>query len=630
WISFAFKFKFQAVVIATFLALIAAAVLLIGGKRLFGRLIEADPAAEEPSYLSRLSVAFWSTLLPTAAVGVFFSATYFFFNSSNVLRGDIGVFLSAAMLILTTIFLVNRLANAALAPNLPNWRLIPVESSAARWLVHLATAMAVVVGISNFLSVVNEQMGSPLSLTIARSFVATIVVGLILILMGLVKPFRTHEGVWRPWPAWLRYSAFLLGGFTIGAALFGYIGLALFVSLQVVVTGTILITAYIGFLSAKAIGEEGGFGGSSAGRWLTSNANMEDNTLDQLGLAVSVALNLLIVVVFLPLILLMWGFQPGDIQTWGYKLATGLSIGSVTISFTGILSGLVVFAIGYFLTRWFQGWLDGSVMARGKVDAGVRNSIRLAVGYAGVAVAALVGVSAAGIDLSNLALVAGALSLGIGFGLQNVVSNFVSGLILLAERPFKVGDWIVAGDVSGTVRKISVRATEIETFQRQSVILPNSNLINGAVGNWTHRNKLGRVEIKVGVAYGSDVKRVHEVLLEIARSHPMVLKNPEPFVQFTNFGTAALEFEVRIYLADILNGGGVQNDIRFAILEAFNREGIEIPSTPRAVVEMPKLEPWPGDDDKMEVEHAERDRLKAEAEQKALKSRRKPRKPDPN
>ncbi|RUY15702.1 mechanosensitive ion channel, partial [Mesorhizobium sp. M7A.F.Ca.CA.001.13.2.1] len=183
------------------------------------------------------------------------------------------------------------------------------------------------------------------------------------------------------------------------------------------------------------------------------------------------------------------------------------------------------------------------VMARGKVDTGVRNSIRLAVGYAGVALAALVGISAAGIDLSSLALVAGALSLGIGFGLQNVVSNFVSGLILLAERPFKVGDWIVAGDVSGTVKKISVRATEIETFQRQSVILPNSNLINNAVGNWTHRNKLGRVDIKVGVAYGSDVKQVHAVLLEIARSHPMVLKNPEPFVLFSNFGPAALEFE---------------------------------------------------------------------------------------
>jgi small-conductance mechanosensitive channel len=212
----------------------------------------------------------------------------------------------------------------------------------------------------------------------------------------------------------------------------------------------------------------------------------EESSMDQIGLGVSVLLNFLILLIFLPLTLFMWGFQPGDIQAWAQKLATGFSIGSVTISLLGILSGILVFAIGYFLTRWFQGWLDGSVMARGKVDAGVRNSISLVVGYAGIAIAALVGISAAGIDLSSLALVAGALSLGIGFGLQNVVSNFVSGLILLAERPFKVGDWIVAGDVSGTVRKISVRATEIETFQRQTVILPNSNLINGAVGNWTY------------------------------------------------------------------------------------------------------------------------------------------------
>ncbi|TIW64513.1 MAG: mechanosensitive ion channel family protein, partial [Mesorhizobium sp.] len=239
----------------------------------------------------------------------------------------------------------------------------------------------------------------------------------------------------------------------------------------------------------------------------------------------------------------------------------------------------------------------------------------------------------AGIDLSNLALVAGALSLGIGFGLQNVVSNFVSGLILLAERPFKVGDWIVAGDTTGTVKKISVRATEIETFQRQSVILPNSTLINNAVGNWTHRNKLGRVDIKVGVAYGSDVKRVHALLLEIARSHPLVLKNPEPFVLFANFGAAALEFEIRVFLADILNGNIVQNDIRFAIFDEFNSEHIEIPSTPRAVVETTKPEAWPIDDDKMEADFAEKEQAEAEAaveKARLAKSRRKGSKPDPD
>lgn len=633
WLTFAFKFKFQAVLAATLTALSLAAVLFIGGRRLFGRVFEADPSIEDPSYLSRLSVAFWSTLMPTLAVGVFLVSTVFFFNYYNVLRGDIGGFLNALVAVLAMVFCVNRLTNAALEPRLPNWRLIQVETGPARWLVRLATAMAVVIGINNFLSVVNDTMGSPLSLTIARSFVATIIVGVILILMGLLKPFKAADGTWRPWPAWLRYTAIALGISTIAAALLGYIGLAIFVSLQVVVTGTILVTAYIGFLSARAIGEEGGFANTSIGRWLSAHSSYEESAFDQLGLVVSTAINLMIVLVFLPLILLTWGFQPGDIQAWGYKLATGLTIGSMTISVTGLLTGIVVFTLGYFLTRWFQGWLDGSVMARGKVDTGVRNSIRLAVGYAGVALAALVGISAAGIDLSNLALVAGALSLGIGFGLQNVVSNFVSGLILLAERPFKVGDWIVAGDISGTVKKISVRATEIETFQRQSVILPNSNLINNAVGNWTHRNKLGRIDIKVGVAYGSDVKQAHAVLLEIARGHPLVLKNPEPFVLFTNFGPAALEFEIRVFLADVMNGNIVQNDIRFAVLDAFADQHIEIPSAPRAVVETKKHEAWPIDDDKIEAEFAEQERAAAEAAAEAkrlAKSGRKTRKPDPD
>lgn len=271
-------------------------------------------------------------------------------------------------------------------------------------------------------------------------------------------------------------------------------------------------------------------------------------------------------------------------------------------------------------------------MARGKVDTGVRNSIRTVIGYAGLALAGLVSVSAAGIDLSNLALIAGGLSLGIGFGLQNVVSNFVSGLILLAERPFKAGDWIVAGPVTGTVKKISVRATEIETFQRQTVILPNSELINSAVGNWTHRNKTGRVEIPIGVAYGSDVRRVHAMLLELAQSHPMVLKNPEPFVLFSGFGDSSLNFEMRVFLADINNTGTVQNDLRFGIVELFQREGIEIPFPRRDVHVLATEErpSWPTDDDMAEAELIHATHAKAEASETAARTRRRrPRKREP-
>lgn len=284
-------------------------------------------------------------------------------------------------------------------------------------------------------------------------------------------------------------SFFLLGGVTMVAAFLGYIGFARFLSAQIVFTGALLTTMYIGFLTARAIAEEGAFAKTIPGGRLRRRFDLDDAALDQIALVVSISINALVILVGVPLILFLWGFQIGDIRAWLYRLATGFQIGSFTFSPAGLLTGVLVFVTGYFLTRWFQGWLDGSVMARGRVDAGVGNSIRLATGYAGVALAGLVSISAAGIDLSNLALVAGALSLGIGFGLQNVVSNFISGLILLAERPFKVGDWIVAGPVSGTVKKISVRATEIETFQRQSVILPNSELINSAVGNWTHRNK---------------------------------------------------------------------------------------------------------------------------------------------
>jgi len=627
WLRFIVNFKLSSVLGATFFALAAAIVLLVGGRRIFGHLFEADPNRVEPSYLSRLSVAFWSTLVPTAALGVFLGATYFFFDYFAVLRGDIGTMLAALFGVIGLVFFVHRLGVAILSPRLPEWRLIPVRSGAATTLLWLMSATATFSGIDLFLSIVYETLNAPLSVTVGEALVATVLIGLLVIASGFVKPFSDAEDRPKPWPAWVRIFLLSLGLVTILAALSGYIGLARFISQQVVWTGAVLATMYIGFLSSRAVSEEGAFAhtgvGASVQRWFS----LDEAELDQVSLVTSILINVVVVAAGLPLILFGWGFQPGDILAWMYRVATGIRIGSITLSLIGILWGLLVFVIGYFLTRWFQGWLDGSVMARGRVDTGVRNSIRTVVGYAGLALAALVGLSAAGIDFSSLALIAGGLSLGIGFGLQNVVSNFVSGLILLAERPFKAGDWVVAGAVSGTVKKISVRATEIETFQRQTVILPNSELINSAVGNWTHRNKLGRIEIPIGVAYGTDARKAHALLLDLARNHPLVLKNPEPFVLFSAFGDSSLNFEVRVFLADISNGIIVQNDLRFAILEAFERENIEIPFPQRQlrISQEQKKENWPTDDDKAEAELVETVQRRVEAEEKvkARKTRRK-------
>jgi len=627
WLRFAVQYKLPSMLAATFFALLAAAVLLIGGRRLFGRLLTADPEVTDPPYLSRLSVAFWSTLLPTAALAVFFVASYFFYDYFEVLRGDIRAMLVSLFYVICLVFLVHRLARLVFSPRLPAWRLIPVRDAAARPLVRLFSATAFFTGIDYLLSDIYEVLGSPLALTVAESLVSTVITGILMLLIGRVKPFADEEGRPRPWHTLIRFVLFFLGAGTIVAALLGYIGLARFASQQFVVTGAILATMYLGFQSAKAISEEGAFKRTGVGRRMDRWFSLDDATHDQFALVLAITINFLILLIGLPLILLQWGFQFGDLITWIYRLASEIRIGSFSFSLGGVLTGIIVFVVGYFVTRWFQSWLDGSVMARGRVDAGLRNSIRLAVGYVGIALAILVAVSAAGIDLSNFALVAGALSLGIGFGLQNIVNNFVSGLILLAERPFKVGDWIVAGQVSGMVRRIRVRATEIETFQRQVMILPNSELINAAVGNWTLRNKLGRIDIKVQVAYGEDARKAYEIMLEIARSHPMVLKNPEPFIYFANFGPAAMEFEVRVFVADILNGVVVQNDIRFAVLDAFARQGVEIPSTPRQA-DKKERPAWPGDDEKAEAELLQRDE-KAATEERA-KARRRGKRPDPD
>jgi potassium-dependent mechanosensitive channel len=195
----------------------------------------------------------------------------------------------------------------------------------------------------------------------------------------------------------------------------------------------------------------------------------------------------------------------------------------------------------------------------------------------GVVIAALAAFSYAGFNLSNLAILAGAFSVGIGFGLQSVVNNFVSGLILLAERPIKVGDLVVVGGEEGYVRKISVRSTEVETYERASVLIPNSYFITEKVKNWTLRDNMRRVAIPVTVAHGSDPRAVKSILLKVAQDHPSVQTLPAPSYDFEDFGVDGLTFKLYAFV-DLRAGGNVTADLRIAILEAFQEAGILIPS----------------------------------------------------
>ena len=290
---------------------------------------------------------------------------------------------------------------------------------------------------------------------------------------------------------------------------------------------------------------------------------------------------------FLVIIFNIWDPTGTILGTLSSYARDGIPIGGIRIVPTNIVGGIIAFTVLLAFTGWIKRWIDKRWLRQIiSSDRGARDALVTIVGYTGFTISLLIGLSIAGINITGLAVVAGALSVGIGFGLQSIANNFVSGIILLFERPIKAGDFVTVGDVEGFVKKISIRATEIETLDNQDMLVPNSELISGRVTNWVLHNPYGRLRIRVGVAYGSDINKVKQILEAVSHENKSVITDGRvspPKALFMGFGDSALEFELRVRIFDIKKRYDVVSELNFKIDEEFQKNRIIIPFPQRDI-----------------------------------------------
>ncbi len=492
------------------------------------------------------------------------------------------------------------LAQALICANRPSWRLLPMPDAVANRL----RALPLVLAAASLLSWTAEQLtallNTSLALTVAVSCIVALALGLTLGI-ALVRAerlwrrlLRDDGALRRPW--WLATIGFVSWLVLSGAViclLTGYVAFGSFAVKQVLWTATLLGSAYV--LAALIDDACMAWLAPPASAPMVSMTSMLPTlsaaTRSQAAVLVSGLLRIALVLLVLMLLLAPFGEGPADLLRRSGQWQTGWSVGQVELRPGALLQGLLVLVGGLIVVRLLRSWLADRYLPTTSLDPGMRSSATTLFGYAGAVIAISIALSAIGIGLERVAWVASALSVGIGFGLQAVVQNFVSGLILLAERPVKVGDWVSLGGVEGDIRRINVRATEIQMGDRSTVIVPNSEFITKIVRNVTMADALGLVQIKLALPIAVDAEQVRTHLLEAYRVHDDVLDTPAPNVLLDGIDGANLLFNATGFVASPRVVAGVRSSLLFDALRRLREANITLAAAPTVMIRAPEAPP---------------------------------------
>ena len=586
-----------------FLGIIALILLSVPPALYLARRVLRRSDDKKPGSATRRAAAAGWTALVTAAVPVAaVAALGLTFESFDLLDAMLEPLWRSVVEAVARVSFVFALTRAFFAPTHPQWRLIDPGDRLASLFVRAATAAAIVLSVTRLLEQLEETTQASLPVVIVTRGVGVMIVAALLARVILALPARaavaedaalaTPQG--RDWIAVTRFLGVVTLLVIVGACATGYVTFANFVILQIGWMASVGALLYL-FVTIAGGGVEAAFAPDGLlGRGLVSGLGLRREQLAPMGVVLSGLATLAAFAVAFVVALAPLGFESGDLFGNLRTAFFSFKIGDVTISPSSALGAILIFAVVLTLAQAFRRWLDTRLLPLTRLDVGFRNSIGATLGYAGFILAAGLALSHIGLGFEKLAIVAGALSVGIGFGLQSIVNNFVSGLILLWERAIRVGDWVVVGDEQGYVKRINVRSTEIETFDRATMIVPNSNLVAGVVKNWLRGDKVGRIKIALAPHSGVDPEQMRDILLAVARAQEGVLRIPAPQVMFLGIDGATFKFELWCYVEDVEKSARVRSDLHFDLHRALADAGISMaaavqPAAP-TIVQIPELD----------------------------------------
>jgi small-conductance mechanosensitive channel len=556
---------------------------------------DLDADGEPLSRLKASGLSALVALLGMAAAPVATLAVLALLNAFDLVPPRVEEISQGLVLAVCIVAIGRGLLQGALAPGEPRRRVVPVSDEMAGLIYRNAALGLWILATTALLNTIHKALVVPVPLTVATA--ATMALALVLVAGRTMRALSelsdgdetegkadeaTSAGPSATALQWIRFPFWILNATIVAALVAGYVSVATFLASRSLVAVVMAGALYLIIALINAVFIDGIASGPRA-RHVAKTLGVRPASLELLALLVAGVFKALATLVVLVMVIGTFGTSTADIRDLVGRITFGFTIGTSTITLGDVLSAVMFMVIGIVVARAIQRWFAVAILPKTSFDQGLQNSISTIIGYVGSIAVIAMAMGQLGLNLENIALVAGALSVGIGFGLQSIVSNFVSGLILLAERPIRVGDTINVKGEEGYVRRISVRATEIETFDRAAVLIPNSDLITGMVKNFTHANTTGRVIVAVNVAYDADADEVRDILIGCACDHPQVLRSPPPRVFLMAFGDSYLKFELRCVVANVDYALTVKSDLHFAVLDRMKAAKIGIPYTPWAV-----------------------------------------------